>query len=143
MLDRLPTITLQTPIYSEPSHELDSPTIPYQTPTRKEGIYALKEVVNEAHSLLSDILAYENDESLQKFKAQSAELKCLKSQEKWYELQLQRHDMEINSMHKHLSVLTNLNYDLQWKVQSMERKVIRPSQEHSSGCCGVGACVLL
>lgn len=143
LLDKFPTIALEPRAYSEPNCELDCPTDSYQPKARQEGIYALKEAVNAAHTLLSDISAYENAESLQKFQAQRAELKCLKSQEKWYEVQLQRQDVEINSIHKHLSVLTNLNCDLQWKVQSMERKVIRPSQEHSSGCCGVGACVLL
>jgi len=141
--------------YSEPNEDLESvPTVRFESEvmgdlkeedTGKERICALREAINEAHWLLEDISAYEKSENSHQFQSQQAALKSLKSQEKWYEVQMLRRDAEIKDMHRHLSVLSNLNCDLQWKVQSMEKKVIRPRAhltQSSWGCCGNSTCVL-
>lgn len=140
--------------YSEASRDLDSmPTERFETEVtrelkegaEKDGLCALREAIKAAHWLLNDISAYEDSRTSHHFQAQQAALKSLKSQEKWYEVQLGRRDAEIKDMHRHISVLANLNCDLQWKVQSMEKKVIRPCahlRQSSWGCCGHSLCVI-
>lgn len=126
------TMELRPRRWSESSCELDcSPTIPFSS---AQAVQSEEDLHRKSLSTLTEtlqaaqILAADMAQPLSDFN-QKAEIRALKSQEKWYFAQIKQRDNEIKILDNHIQVLGNLNSDLKWKAELMERKAVQPRLE--------------